>query len=367
MPANKNTLGRFVFEKCYDEIFGPLAAWICAHPGSLKKRGSHAICPGAASLKSIRLQFTTNVFIASDSVSFDAVISCEIALAEWSFEGWWFDTTRQWYRVSCTATVEDTIKEFAVHHICTYSRMPESAKHGVADNNLVPVLSAKDFEAEATRFLEEYCPEALVTPMPVPIEMIVREKMGLPLIKNGCLDDDQGIFGEIHFTPGMAKVYDLLYEGTEDVTVKRGTILVDAMTSGARNLGCVNNTIAHEAIHWFLHRVYAAVQSIRLGGAALAYRCQAKPARPYGSEAPASWSDEDRMEWQANNIAPRILMPAHTFKLKVEEFYAQYGYHDNASGQTAILERVIRALAEFFHVSKQSARIRMEELGLYLP
>jgi len=319
VPANKNALGRFAFEKCYGEIFGPLAAWISEHPGSVKRKGSRETSPGSATLKSMRLQFTTNVAILPDIVSFDAVISCEIGLADWSFEGWWFDTTRQWYRVNCTATVADTIRDFAVHKIDTYSRRPQSVRCGAADSNLIPVLSARDFEAEATRFLAEYCPEALVTPMPVPIDEIVRIRMGLVLIRNGCLADDLQYFGQIHFSPGIAKVYDILCEGTEDIDVRRGTILIDAMTYWERNLGCVNNTIAHEAVHWFLHRVYAAVQSILRGGAAIAYRCPANPAKHYGSEASARWSDEERMEWQANNIAPRILMPANTFKLKAEE------------------------------------------------
>lgn len=32
-----------------------------------------------------------------------------------------------------------------------------------------------------------------------------------------------------------------------------------------RNLGCVNNTISHEACHWYRHHVYAAIKSILKG------------------------------------------------------------------------------------------------------
>ncbi len=51
------------------------------------------------------------------------------------------------------------------------------------------------------------------------------------------------------------------------------------------------------------------------------------------------WTDERRMEWQANNLAPRILMPIQTFTVKVDE------------------------LADFYGVSRQSALIRMTETG----
>ena len=40
------------------------------------------------------------------------------------------------------------------------------------------------------------------------------------------------------------------------------------------------------------------------------------------------WTDEQRMEWQANNLAPRILMPIETFKIKVDQLYQQYSYED---------------------------------------
>ena len=36
------------------------------------------------------------------------------------------------------------------------------------------------------------------------------------------------------------------------------------------------------------------------------------------------WTDEQRMEWQANSLAPRILMPLSTFKMKVAEVYSKY-------------------------------------------
>jgi Zn-dependent peptidase ImmA (M78 family) len=35
------------------------------------------------------------------------------------------------------------------------------------------------------------------------------------------------------------------------------------------------------------------------------------------------------MEYQANHIAPRILMPVQTVKRKIEELYTKYGYYDN--------------------------------------
>jgi hypothetical protein len=77
----------------------------------------------------------------------------------------------------------------------------------------------------------------------------------------------------------------------------------------------------------------------------------------------AEWSDERRMEWQADNIAPRILMPIQTFKPMVDELYQRFGYDDHSRFKTEILECVIEELAVFYKVSKQSAKFRMVELG----
>ena len=68
------------------------------------------------------------------------------------------------------------------------------------------------------------------------------------------------------------------------------------------------------------------------------------------------------MEWQANNLAPRILMPIETFKTKVDELYQQYNYEDTPL-KLAVLTCIADDLAHFYGVSRQSALIRMTETG----
>ena len=74
------------------------------------------------------------------------------------------------------------------------------------------------------------------------------------------------------------------------------------------------------------------------------------------------WTDEQRMEWQANNLAPRILMPIQTFTVKVNELYKQYDYV-NTPLKIAVLTCIADELADFYGVSRQSALIRMTETG----
>lgn len=141
--------------------------------------------------------------------------------------------------------------------------------------------------------------------------------------------------------------------------VPRGTILIDAYTYWQRNSGCVNNTIAHEVYHWYRHRLYAAIKHILRNEKFIACRCPADMSYPEDKE---EWTDEQRMEWQANNLAPRILMPIQTFKIKVDELYKQYDYENNPL-KIAVLTCIADELASFYGVSRQSALIRMTETG----
>lgn len=81
----------------------------------------------------------------------------------------------------------------------------------------------------------EYYPEALITPLPVPITYIA-EKMGLEVIQVHRITDDFSVFGQICFSAGKASVYDLFKCSHHQVEVQRGTILIDTYTYWERNL-----------------------------------------------------------------------------------------------------------------------------------
>lgn len=73
------------------------------------------------------------------------------------------------------------------------------------------------------------------------------------------------------------------------------------------------------------------------------------------------WKAVDWMEWQAKGVAPRILMPAKTTRLKTDQLLAAYGTADD--GSIAAYENVIDELAELFDVSRQAAKVRLMDLG----
>lgn len=333
--------------------------YIYNHPYQLNLSFSRIEYPDSATLEDMVLEFTKDIRIQDDHLLFNAIVSCTILLTEDNYKGFSSCDTSQWLDLSCDAKITDKLESFVVASIKPYSGIRAMKKDGAAvSKNIVPIIAKKDLEAEATAFLETYYPEALVTPTPVPIEDIAT-KMGLEVIQGYRLSDDFSAFGQICFSDCEAEVYDLFKCKQNVIQVKRGTILIDAYTFWERNLGCVKNTITHEVFHWYKHRMYATIKQILRNEKVIACRCPSSMVYP---DSNTEWTDEQIMEWQANSIAPRILMPFKTFKLKVEELYQKYDYK-NTPLKLAVLTCVADDLAKFYGVSRQSALIRMMETG----
>ena len=211
--------------------------------------------------------------------------------------------------------------------------------------NLVPYIPPAEYDAIAKQFLEEYCPDALKNPMAVPIEDVAKS-MGLD-IQEVCLSEELDIYGATIFTEGNIDVY-IPEEGIyEQRKFKRKTILIDPEAVKKTNLGCKHNTLAHECVHWYKHRLYYKMQQYTLPRMARYCKCRI-------SELPYISDDENIMECQAIGIAPRILMPRSTFSEAAKQYGIVYGN---------VNWNAIYGLAELFDVSKQSVMIRLEECG----
>lgn len=86
-------------------------------------------------------------------------------------------------------------------------------------SSLVPHMFKSQFDDKATEFLQHLCPEALTTPMAVPIEQIAKEKLHL-IIKEYHLSEDLSILGQMCFTDGYVEIYDPKEDEYKEVPVK---------------------------------------------------------------------------------------------------------------------------------------------------
>ena len=214
-----------------------------------------------------------------------------------------------------------------------------------------------DFEKEAEVFLEKYeCADAIENPRRIPILDIATRLMSLDVIQTECLSPDESVQGAIAFSKGVIDVYDWKTKEYMGFQVESPSIFVD---SDIINVGRVNNTLAHECYHWWRHRNYFNFKRVHEQSTEFGIRCD-KHMRKNVEK--GQWTDVERMEWQARTIAPKILMPRTATKKKVDSLYRELT-QGTGLAKDAVTETLIAKLADFFEVSKQSAAIRMVELG----
>lgn len=212
---------------------------------------------------------------------------------------------------------------------------------------LLPYIPPSEYDNVATEFLETYYPDALDKPQAIPILDIVKNGMKLDL-KFVCLSEEVDIFGMTIFDDGFVEIYNPEEGLYEAQFFKKKTVLIDPEAVKKTNIGCRNNTIAHEAVHWYKHRMYYRMQKYSLLMKAKYCKCNINDFQ-YINE------DESIMESQAVGIAPRILMPKKPF-IEVAKAYNIKSAEANW--------REIAEIAQLFDVSKQSVQIRLQECDL---
>lgn len=222
---------------------------------------------------------------------------------------------------------------------------------------LVPTnVNRNNYDEVAADFLIHYgCAQYLSTPMSVPIFDIARKRMHLTVHTNQQLSENCDVLGTIAFFDGDVEIYDPGTKNNISFAVKKGTVLIDSCIN---HDGRKNNTMAHECVHWHIHRHYFGNLRRKTEDSDIAFRC---PVRI--SDNDDSTRDEERMEKQARGIAPRILMPKESTKKKLKEIFASRVIPQNGSERIVILTEIVDELAGFFHVSKVSAKYRMIDLG----
>ena len=227
--------------------------------------------------------------------------------------------------------------------------------------SLVPHIKKEHLDDVAKVFLIDTCREALEHPMPIPIMQIARKELKLRVLTDYRLSENMSILGMCCFTNGVVDIYDKDEDEFREMVVRAGTILIDPDTYFMRNLGCFDNTLAHECVHWHDHRFYHFAMAAKEKAMAVACRC---PVEQKSEDTQNTWTDEDWMEWQASSLAPRILMPKQTFPQQIDvikrDIVRVEGLHHLAD------RAIIKRAADFFKVSVQSATIRVEELGITL-
>ena len=252
--------------------------------------------------------------------------------------------------VRCFCSLNDDFSSLTVKNIVDCPRNYHSVP--CLPDDLVPVLRKRDLEKVASGILSVIGSQTENTTVPLEGQRIARS-LGLHVVVCEFGPVDKEIYGKIFFEDATAIIKDTNTGFATLIPVKRGTILINSMVNGYYDPHVVNNTIMHEIVHWLLHG--PAFQLAKIWN----HEYVATACRKQNCMASRSWTVIDRMEWQANSLVPRLLMPDWITKLVAEDWYGKY------DGLSPILrmERTIDRLGQHFDVSRQMAKIRMAELG----
>lgn len=220
----------------------------------------------------------------------------------------------------------------------------------------VDVLSRKQIDVEAEKFLMKYRPNALSKPTKLDLESLIENDLGLEIDYQN-LDPEHQILGATIFRDGYMDVYS---EGKKESKMfSKNTMVFDIkLSEDYKQEGRFLFTLAHEIGHWVLHRKHFFIDD---GQASLFTMLEEKEEEKFivcakrdenamlcvKRKTPEEW-----IEWQADNFASSLLMPKAIFKLTYEEL----------KNKKLSEELILKELSSIFGASKKACEIRINIL-----
>lgn len=266
------------------------------------------------------------------------------------------DSKELWLRLYCSGNLAVRLKDFQISKIEEIDS--QYLRKKPMTDGLVPYIKIEDMDKYATEILTTYYPEVLERPQPVNAKNLAK-RMGLKVHEHGIVQD-MSVFGQIYFYDCKTKLYDRKKGEFRKGLVKANTIVIDPLASFLFSPTSSNITVAHECVHFALHRKAFELERL-CNNDFTKIQCSVSGDLADGKrEDETSW-----MEYHANFIAPRIIMPAVTFKQKADEFIEKRLQEMGETESLEVLERVIDDLASFFEVTRSAAKIRMVDLGYH--
>ena len=177
---------------------------------------------------------------------------------------------------------------------------------------------------------------------------------------------DDGVLGQIRFTPSRADIYDIrdMNKCFTDEPIPANVILINSEYYKSHNNRYDDIIVAaHELVHWNLHRMYFYISQLLDDNYQL-MNCSSKPI-----VFDDSMSLKDKAywyaEWQANELAIRVAMPKHLVEKAIEEYNNDESVHNPTdipfSGR--YYQNMIYKLSWDFNVPEVIVKERLRQLG----
>lgn len=349
-----NSFEKLLQSNYYNDIFKTVDNYIYHHGSEISVKSDTVEHPNFKKLDDFTIKKVLSRKVRDAMIVSELQVIASLEIKGQTKYGYETDSANFWLRVTVEYELNAGVHDFKVLKVIPFDPKDYDKRELGLSPEFVPYIKSTEFDDIAESILKQYYPQALETPMALPIDDYL-VNIGLTKME-GRLTEDSSIFGEMVFKDTEVLFYD--EETPVSRLVKKKTILVDPEVICLRNQGSYNNTVVHESVHWLLHRYHNEYRMLFDTNHRLS---SSKSDR--SSLSSSTWSDYDWMEWQANGIAARILMPKKTTKQMVQEFFVKYSLEFEQEKKTLMFEQVVDDLADFFHVSRLAVKIRLLQLG----
>ena len=337
----------------YDEIFNRIKGLVFAHKDSFESDTVYSVSyaePDNIHVSGVTFKEQDDGFLEI-RVSVDA----DIAVKGKTRYGYEEIADNGSYNIFFSAKLENGLQQVSITNVEEYNPA-KFEKDRSLSQDLVPYLYEDAVEKNAEDFLKRHYPKALLQPMALPVFEVV-QSMGMSVYYAPLGDT---VFGKTFFGTEKVTVYtDYTLKATVEIMAQPGTMLINPNVYFMRNVGTANNTIIHECVHWDRHRKAFELQRL-LTGDCNHISCEiVETYEGIPDDAPAiKW-----MEWQANQLAPRILMPAKMTEKVYSNALRDIHTSKPFTRFAEVMEEAVGYTAQFFGVSALAAKLRLMDLG----
>ena len=348
-----NNFKEYMEDVYYDEIFNRIKGLVYAHKDSFESDTVYSV--SYAEPYDIHVSGVTFKEQDDGLLEIRVSVDADISVKGKTRYGYEEIADNGSYNVFFSAKLENGLQQVIITKAEEYNPA-KFEKDKSLSQDLVPYLYEDAVEKNAEDFLSKYYPKALLQPMPLPVFDVARD-MGMD-VHYAPLDDS--VFGRTYFGAEKVTVYtDHALKTKVEIMTQPGTMLINPNVYFMRNVGTANNTIIHECVHWDRHRKAFELQRL-LTGDCNHISCEIVDTyEGIPDDAPSiKW-----MEWQANQLAPRILMPAKMTKRVYDKILTDL-YTENPQRRYAeLVQETVECVANYFQVSNFAAKLRLIELG----
>lgn len=360
MPKFKNRFLEYIYDNFYDQIHNCVLGYVINHKTDLLRNtpsGSYAyfdIEIEDMDFKQVYLEEKDN-----NRINFDIIIEPYIGYQYNYYEkrnrlvdG--DSCSGSWITVSCTGIIGKKLEHFSVYCVDLYSKKKLTKP---LNGDLVPYIDRENYDARAEEILTKAYGASYTDLVSIDAYNLA-DKLGLKIIVHQ-INKEGTIFGEVFFKDCEAEFFDEQSNSYKKELIKANTIVVDDRATSDMSFGCENITIAHECVHFVLHKkafMFAQMINKDLKYIQCESNCTIKNIETENRE---SW-----MEIQANAIGPRILMPANSIRKTCKDMIDYLKIEDSHFDILKYTEKIIRYLAEYFGVTNYAMRKRLIDLGM---